>query len=72
MAKPCFRSKGKPCTCKRLYKNRKEFSNQSLIDIALWASDGMFGDIIFDAQEELRHRRKMPEWAVGKSPWNEV
>jgi hypothetical protein len=43
---------------------------QEVVEAFLYTSDGMFGDILFDAERELRKRLKPlfppPEWAQKK------
>ncbi len=34
-----------------------------VIESTLYTDDGMFGDLRFEAEEELKHRFPPPEWA---------
>ena len=49
------------CTCNlHTFQDR---SDKVVIESVLYMSQDMFGDIQFEAEEELKHRYPPPEWA---------
>lgn len=41
----------------------KNYTIRKVLEVALYTGEEMFGDIIFDAMEELRYRITPPDWA---------
>lgn len=53
------------CTCDlHIFQGQ---TDKEVIESVLYTSQNMFGDIQFEAEEELKHRFPPPRWATHKS-----